>query len=166
MGLENNSLDVSEVLHCLLSKGNGMVEKARKANQWLINSFETSKYQSFVGEFYFNNGTLTGKTILNQFTNVVLSCEAIGSQVLGLVLDAGGSNANFINLLRDGETLTTASWINDQECYISNPRYPSRRIYFWFCVTHLFKAFWNQLYASCIGPRCTLPRLSICPMRC
>jgi len=33
MGLENNTLDISEVLHHLLSKGNGMVEKARKANQ-------------------------------------------------------------------------------------------------------------------------------------
>ena len=74
IGLENNVLDVSSVLHRLLSEGNGKGEKATKANQWLLISFGTSKYQSFVGEFYFNNGTLTGKTILNQFLGFVLSC--------------------------------------------------------------------------------------------
>ena len=67
---------------------------------------------------------------------------------MGLVLDAGGNNSNFINLLRNGKKLTTASWISDEECYISNPRYPSRRIYFWYCGTHLFKAVRNQLEAS------------------
>ena len=65
--LENDSLDESSVLHRLLSEGNGKVEKATKENQWLLISFGTSKYQSFVGEFYFNNGSLTGETLMNQF---------------------------------------------------------------------------------------------------
>ena len=101
-----------------------------------------------MAEFFFNNGSLTGETLLNQFVKVVLSCEAIGSQILGLVLDAGGNNSNFINLLRHTNKLTKASWLNDEECFIQNPRYPTHRIYFWFCMTHLFKAVRNQLYAS------------------
>ena len=100
-GLENDMLDVSSALHRLLLNDHGKVEKAQKANQWLILTFGTKKFQSWKGKFFFNNGSLTGKTLLNQFINIILSCKAIVSQVLGLVLDAGGNNSNFISMLRD-----------------------------------------------------------------
>ena len=74
IGLKKDVVYVASVLYRILSEDNGKVEKATKTKQWLLISFGMSKYQSFVGEFYFNNGTLTGKTILNQFLGFVLSC--------------------------------------------------------------------------------------------
>ena len=138
------------MMHQLLSVNQGAVEKAKKANQWLFISYKASKFESWCGEFFLNDGSLTGETLLNQFLNVLFKCESVGSQILGLVMDAGGSNAHFMDLLSNltHTKMGHRSWLDDNECYIQNPWCPQRRIYFWFCITHLFKAIRNQLWAS------------------
>ena len=99
--------------------------------------------------FFFNNGSLTGDTLLRQFDYVAMCCESIGSKVYGLVLDAGGNNSKFARLLRNNQSLDEqATWVDEELCYTKNMFDPSRRIYFWFCMTHLNKATRNQLLAS------------------
>ena len=39
-------------------------------------------------------------------------------------------------------------WVEENLCWVENIFDPGRRIYFWFCLTHLFKALRNQLLAS------------------
>ena len=39
-------------------------------------------------------------------------------------------------------------WLNKAYCYTRSVFDPGRRVYFWFCLTHLFKAIQNQLLAS------------------
>ena len=134
IGHENDMLDITSILHRLLSVNQGSVEKAKKANQRLFISYRASKFESWCGEFFLNDGSLTGKTLLNQFLNVLFKCESIGSQILGLVMDAGGSNAHFMDLLSNltQKEMGHRSWLDDNKCYIQNPWCPRRRIYFWF----------------------------------
>ena len=150
IGIENDMLDLSSSLHRLLSEDGGEVQPAKKANQWLVITFGVDGYESWVAEFFFNNGSLTGDTIFNQFLGVVLKCEAIGCQVLGCVMDAGGSNARFVECYQRHlkPMPRVASWLDDDEFYIKNPHDPSRRLYVWFCITHLFKAVRNALLHS------------------
>jgi hypothetical protein len=67
--------------------------------------------------------------------------------VLGIVSDAGGSNASFVVRLRNGKQLKKR-WLEEEDCFILNPFDKSRRIYFWFCITHLMKSMRGQLLAS------------------
>ena len=72
--------------------------------------------------------------------------------VYGLVMDAGGNNAKFASRLRNGKTFSDeATWIEQEMCYTKNIFDPERRIYIWFCMTHLLKAMRNQLNASQSG---------------
>ena len=105
------------------------------------------KYEKVMAGFWFNGGSLTGDTILNQFVHVVLSLETIKCRVLGIVSDAGGSNASFVVRLRNGKQLKKR-WLEEEDCFILNPFDKSRRIYFWFCITHLMKSMRGQLLAS------------------
>ena len=38
--------------------------------------------------------------------------------------------------------------MEEDDCCIVNPWDLKRKIFVWFCITHLMKAFRNQLYAS------------------
>ncbi|KAL7532996.1 hypothetical protein ACHAXR_004981 [Thalassiosira sp. AJA248-18] len=70
---------------------------ATYVNQWRYRSVNG---RSFNCEFWYNSGSLTGNALLEQFNRVVMSCEAVGSAVLGFVTDAGGNNARLMKLLR------------------------------------------------------------------
>ena len=70
---------------------------AKYVNQWRYRSVSG---RSFNCEFWFNGGDLDGDAMLEQFIQVVINCEIIGSRVLGFVSDAGGSNARLFKLLR------------------------------------------------------------------
>ena len=70
--------------------------------------------------------------LLRQFKQVVQNCEYIGSEVYGLVLDAGGKNARFVSMLHDLKKLPSSVWLDDDTCYINNRINKSRRVYFWF----------------------------------
>ena len=71
LGLKNNMLDVVTVLHRLLSEDKRKVEKAKKANQWLIICFGTKKFQSWVAEFFlqqwFADGRNSPQSVLQGF---------------------------------------------------------------------------------------------------
>ena len=65
-------------------------------------------------------------------------------------MDAGGSNARFVECYQRNlaPMPKVDSWLNDEDCHIKNPAAPERRIYIWFCITHLFKAVRNALLHS------------------
>ena len=103
----------------------------------------------WVGPFFFNDGTLSGATLANQFLWVTIGCETIGCEVLAVALDAGGCNARFVEeFFHELKKLTYESWMEEDDCCIVNPWDLKRKIFVWFCITHLMKAFRNQLYAS------------------
>ena len=147
IGLAEDMLDLKTLLERLLSDGGNTVEGAKYVNQWMYIKLNAGKYDKIMAGFWFNEGSLTGDTILNQFTNVVLSLETIKCRVLGVVSDAGGSNASFVSRLRSGKRLKEG-WLDEEDCYIQNPFDKSRRIYFWFCVTHLMKSVRGQIKSS------------------
>ena len=95
-GLENDIPDLKTVLHRLLSPDAGRTQEAKKANQWLVMSFGTEGMDAWLGPFFFNDGTLSGATLANQFLWVTIGCETIGCEVLAVALDAGGCNARFV----------------------------------------------------------------------
>ena len=147
VGLAEDMLDLKSLLHRLLSEGGDTVDRAKYVNQWMYIKVNAGRYDKVLVGFWFNDGSLTGDTILNQFVNVVLSLETIKCRVLGVVSDAGGSNASFVVRLRNGKRLKRG-WLDEEDCYIVNPFDKSRRIYFWFCVTHLMKSMQGQIKSS------------------
>ena len=152
VGLASDMLDLRSVLQNLLSEEGHAVEKARYVNQWLYVRLDVKKYEKVMVGFWFNDGTLSGDTLFNQFMNVVLSLESIGCAVLGVVQDAGGSNASFVMRLRKGKSISSKDlWLDEKDCYVINFYDTSRRIYFYFCVTHLSKSMRGQLLASQAG---------------
>ena len=58
---------------------------ATYVNQWRYRSVNG---RSFNCKFWYNSGNLSGNGLLEQFNRVVMSCEAVGSAVLGFVCDA------------------------------------------------------------------------------
>ena len=78
-----------------------------------------------------------------------MCCESINARVYGVVLDAGGGNSKFASRLRGNKRFSgTATWLEEDLCFTQNIFDPHRRIYIWFCLTHLLKAMRNQLLAS------------------
>ena len=146
VGLADDDLDTKSLLCRALSPEGIKVLLSKYNNQFYFQCLD--KKERWNCEFFFNDGSLTGATLLRQFTQVLLSCEAIGSRVYGLVLDAGGNNAKFISILRDSKKVPDCSWLSEDLCYIHNPYDTSRRVYFYFCMTHGLKAMRNQLLAS------------------
>ena len=47
-----------------------------------------------------------------------MSCEAFGSELLGVTMDAGGINTNLTNFLRDEKKLNDMMWLGENTCYI------------------------------------------------
>ena len=105
-----------------------------------------------MGPHYFNDGTLTAVTLANQFLWVTNGCESIGCEVQGAALDAGGCNARFVEeFFRDLRKLGCESWLDEEDCSIVNPWDLKRKIFIWFCITHLMKSFRGQILASQLG---------------
>ena len=68
---------------------NGMCEPAIQVCQWHKRAVDGSLFNC---AFWYNSGGLKGDELLEQFNQVVMRCETIGLQVLGLVCNAGGPN--------------------------------------------------------------------------
>ena len=118
-------------------------------NQWRCVSIRAGKPEGWMCGFFFNDGSLTGDTILRQFDHVVMCCESINARIYGVVLDAGGGNSKFASRLRGNKRFSsTTTWLLEQLCFTYNIYDPHRRIYVWFCLTHMLKAMRNQLLAS------------------
>ena len=149
VGIAKDMLDLSSVLKRLLLEEGDEVKPAESVNCWKVVIFGEKEIEGWMVGFFFNDGSLTGDTLLNQFDYVTVCVESINVKIHGLCMDAGGNNARFTLLLRDYVRLKgDVVWVDDELCYVENVFDPSRRIYFWFCLTHLFKAMQNQLLAS------------------
>jgi hypothetical protein len=144
-GFEGNCQNFDDEIRSLLKPSSHAVRKlATKVNQFKYRSVTNN---SFNCEYFYNPGSLSGKTLVNQCLSVIKSLEAINCKVYGLATDAGGCNANLFALLRQGITLQ-ALWFDDDKVSFVNPVDPSRLIWIWHCTTHLLKAFCNQLQTS------------------
>ena len=118
---------------------------AKYVNQWRYRSVSG---RSFNCEFWFNGGDLDGDAMLEQFNQVVINCEIIGSRVLGFVSDAGGSNARLFKLLRGMTDVPKGGWLPIDSVRTRNPYDPNRFISLFHCSTHDLKAMRNALYTS------------------
>ena len=79
---------------------------ATYVNQW---RYRSVKGRLFNCGFWHNSGSLTGNALLDQFNWVVMSCEAVGSMILGFVTDAGKNNARLMKLLHGNILLQEGS---------------------------------------------------------
>ena len=129
VGLANDMLDLNAMMKRVLSDDGDVVKPAVYVNCWRYTAIRADKTEGWMCGFFFNDGSLTGDTLLRQFDHVTLCCESIGSHVYGLVLDAGGNNAKFARRLHNDVTFADeVSWIDEEFCYTRNIYDPTRRI--------------------------------------
>ena len=62
--------------------------------------------------------------------------------------DAGGNNSRLLSMLRQKKLKNGQSWLNEEDCSIKHTTDPSRRLYIWFCTTHILKALRGQFLSS------------------
>ena len=98
---------------------------ATYVNQWRYSSVNGC---SFNCEFWYNSGNLSGNGLLEKFNSVVMSCEAVGSAVLGFVCNAGGSNARLMKMLRGNTILPEQAWLLEEYTQTRNPFDPNHFI--------------------------------------
>jgi len=133
---------VKENGHAVNKKDEDDDKIAKKVNQWRL---RTVKGKHHNGEFWFNNGSLTGDELMWQFTHVVSCYEAVGIRILGFECDAGGQNARLLKYLRKDKDLGTRSWLLPEHILVSNPSNIHNKIAIWFCATHQLKNLRNAL---------------------
>eukprot|EP00984_Skeletonema_dohrnii_P030078 scaffold21210_cov78-Skeletonema_dohrnii-CCMP3373.AAC.1 len=148
VGLADDMLDLDSLLRRVLSEDGHTVEAAKYVNQWQFVAITDGGVEHILLEHFFNDGSLTAKTLNKQLRHVLLLCESIGLRVSGLCFDAGGNNSKLLSDLHGGKRIGQSAWLRDEECYIEHPHYPTRRIYIWFCSTHVLKAMRNQFLSS------------------
>ncbi len=148
VGLANDMLDLETLLRRVLSDEGHTLEAATYVNQWQYVAITKDGIEFVLLEHFFNNGSLTAKTLSNQFRHVVFMCETVKMRVSGLCFDAGGNNSRFFIDVHGYKKVGRNAWLNDEDCYIVHPLDPSRRIYIWFCTTHGMKAMRNQFLSS------------------
>ena len=119
---------------------------ATHVNQW---RFRSTFNQVYNLEFYYNDGSLSGTDILRQLVHVTTMLSAIDVNVLGVTLDAGGSNAGFVKYLLDGIKTNTDGWL-DKVSFINVASPFMGPIFIWYCSTHNMKSMRNQL-KTCSG---------------
>lgn len=151
VGFTQDSVDMKKIINNLIDgkEIESFDKPATYVNQWLYRSINGRTYRC---EFFYNDGSLTGDTLLKQFNQVVIRCELAGSIVLGMVCDAGGNNARLFKLLRGRAVLGEESWLDEELVCVENPYDPSRHICLFHCSTHDLKAMRNALFTSWAGP--------------
>ncbi len=118
---------------------------AKKVNQWRLRTVKGIHHN---GEFWFNNGSLTGDELMWQFKHVVSCYEAVGIRILGFECDAGGQNARLLKYLRKDNELGNKGWLTRENILITNPANINNSIAVWFCATHQLKNMRNALLRS------------------
>ena len=122
---------------------------ATKVNQWMYHS---SDGLLFPCNFYFNDGRLNATDCFTQLTQTVQACEAINRHVVGLNLDAGGSNASLVSSIAISNKIADDALIlDDKHISFKHPLHPDKKIYFFFCATHGLKNLRNALLHSILG---------------
>ena len=148
VGFSEDFVSRKKILKNLLDedKLDNFCKPATHVNQWRYRSVNGRTYNC---EFWFNAGSLDGETLIEQFNQVVIRCETVGSRVLGFVCDAGGNNARLMKLLRDKTKVPEGSWVPINVVTTANPYDPKNRsICLFHCSTHDLKNIRNALYTS------------------
>ena len=150
VGLADDMLDMDSIIRRILSDDGDVPKAAVSVNQWQYVSFGTNGLETWFCEHFFNDGFLTGATLARQYNQVLRSCEAIESEVYGLVMDAGGNNSRFVRDILDKlKIMKHDPWLGEEHCVATNVAAESKRkVHFWFCSTHVLKAVRGQLFAS------------------
>ena len=79
VGLADDMLDINSVIRRVFS------EDGHTVNQWQFVAITGEGVEYFLLEHFFNDGSLTGETLLNQLEHVVKMCEEVNMKVSGLV---------------------------------------------------------------------------------
>ena len=141
-GFVDDELTLDGIVTNALSKEKEDKSTAKKVNQWLFRSWSN---KTFLCEFWFNNGNLDGKGMLVQFEQVLRHCEMKDFRVHGVCIDAGGSNHGFFSLLRSRSIAGDhRTMYDDEHVSMIHPLDSSRKIFLWYCMTHIMKAVRNQ----------------------
>ena len=151
VGLADDMLDMDSIMRRILQEEGDTVEAAVSVNQWQYVSFGPNGLETWFCEHFFNDGFLTGRTLARQYNQVLRSCEAIKSEVYGVVLDAGGNNSRFVRqeMLDELKVMNHEPWISEVHCVATNVVSDNKRkVHVWFCSTHVFKALRGQQFAS------------------
>jgi hypothetical protein len=99
-GFEGDCKDFDGEVWDLLQSSNRPAKKlATAVNQY---KFRSVTGKSFNCEYFYNPGSLSGRTTVKQCLSVIKMLEAINCRVHGIATDAGGSNAKLFRLLREG----------------------------------------------------------------
>jgi hypothetical protein len=102
---DNDRISLAEEVAKLYKDGNKEEDSSYSislsVNQFRFRSVDN---RTHTGEFFFNNGSLSGDDLLKQTKQVILGYEMAGAQILGLGLDGGGNNARLLKLLRAKES--------------------------------------------------------------
>jgi hypothetical protein len=121
-------------------------EHPLKVNQFRFRSIDN---RTHTGEFFFNNGSLSGDELLKQTKQVIFGYEMAEAKILGLALDGGGNNARLLKLLRNGKELDEGqSWLDEDQVSFANPADPTRQVAVFHCTTHNLKGSRNALLNS------------------
>jgi hypothetical protein len=85
---------------------------------------------------------------MEQLLRVIILCEMVSLQVIGICSDAGGSNTSLFRALRNDKSLTETVWLDDHLVSFQNPIDPSRRVSIMTCSAHGQKAARNNMLNS------------------
>ena len=94
VGLVDDMLDMNSQIQRLFLEEGYVVKPAVYINQWRYIAIQKDGTEGWMCGFFYNNGSLTGGTLLRQFDHVTMCCKSIGSHVYG---DKGeGSNEDIV----------------------------------------------------------------------
>lgn len=85
VGLVDDMLDINALIRRIFSDDGHTVEAAVYVNQWQYVAITDDGVEYFLLEHFFNDGSLTGETLLNQLEHVIKMCEEVNMKVSGLV---------------------------------------------------------------------------------
>ena len=130
-------------------------EHATYVNQW---RFRSTHNKTTNLEFFMNSGSLTGDDMLHQLMHVLAMCNLINVKVVGLCLDAGGSNSSLLTMLRHGEVIGSEARLTKKEMISfadPNSDLENHRVAMFHCATHNLKNVRNAFLASSIDDSTT-----------
>ena len=141
-GFVDEDMSMEHIVTNILSEQKEEQSITKKVNQWLYRSWSN---QTFLCEYWYNNGDLNGSEMMDQFLTVLEHCELANFKVHGVCVDAGGSNHGFINLLRYQNIKNDRKALyDDEQVSMVHPMDRTRKIYLIYCITHIMKAVRNQ----------------------
>lgn len=126
VGFKDDLQDFEKQAQALMDDCELTFEPAKYVKQW---KYRSTSSKTFLCEFFYNSGSLSGKTTLRQMLHVITACEMVGCQVHGICCDAGDSNASLYTLLRYRKTIPVKDmWLNENLVSFASPWDPTRKV--------------------------------------